>query len=409
LTEPLFWIAAGVVVYTYVLYPVLLWLRATLLPRDVRKDDITPSVSMIVCAHNEAESIGRKLENLASLDYPRDRFDVVIASDGSNDGTDEIVRRSAFARLLSLPRQGKIPTLNAAAETATSEILVFSDANSMYAPDALRALVRPFADPRVGGVAGDQRYMPADGDLQRSDGERAYWNLDRALKTWQSRAGSATSATGAIYAIRRSLYREVPTGVTDDFFVSTEVVAQGYRLVFSADAVAYEPVAADDRVEFGRKVRIMTRGLSGVVARRALLNPWRSGFYSLQLWSHKVLRRLVAIPLLLLLALGPWLWPLGPGYRAFVLAEVAFYAAAAAAAAAAVTGSAGWARSRPLQLPFYFCMVNAAALVAAVNVVLGRRIDLWEPQRSPLANPSDPTLPEGSGLLEGGRTTGSVE
>ena len=126
-------------------------------------------------------------------------------------------------------------------------------------------------------------------------------------------------------------------------------------------------------------------------------------------WSHKVLRRMVAIPLLLLLALGPWLWPLGPGYRAFVLAEVAFYAAAAAAAAAAVTGSAGWARSRPLQLPFYFCMVNAAALVAAVNVVLGRRIDLWEPQRSPLANPSDPTLPEGSGLLEGGRTTGSVE
>ena len=304
MTTFLFWAALGIVAYTYVLYPLLLMLRALFYSRPVRLADITPSVTVIVCARNEVEGIGDKLKNLACLDYPRDRLDILIASDGSTDGTDDVVRRCQDVRLLPLPRRGKISTLNAAVAEATGEILVFSDANSMYAPNAVRALVRPFADASVGGVAGAQRYLPGDGKADGAGGERAYWSLDRQLKEWQSRAGSATSATGAIYAIRRSLFREVPLGVTDDFAISTKVVAQGYRLLFCSEAVAYEPVAASDRTEFGRKVRIMTRGLSGVVARRELLNPFCHGFYAIQLFSHKVLRRLVAVPLLLLLLLS---------------------------------------------------------------------------------------------------------
>jgi hypothetical protein len=262
--------------------------------------------------------------------------------------------------------------------TATGEILVFSDANSIYPPDAIHALVRPFADASVGGVAGDQRYLPADKKMSAGAGERTYWSLDRLFKEWQSRAGSATSATGAIYAIRRALFREVPPGVTDDFAVSTGVVAQGYRLVFSQEAVAFEPVASSEQREFGRKVRIITRGLQGVVARRELLNPFRHGFYAVQLFSHKVLRRLVAIPLLVLLALSPWLWGLGPWYQAAVVAQLGLYGCAIAGAV--LRGSTS-APSKILSIPFYFCMVNAAALMAVGNLLRGRRIDLWEPQR----------------------------
>ena len=145
---------------------------------------------------------------------------------------------------------------------------MFSDA-TRSTPDALRALVRPFADPSVGGVAGDQRYRSRDGADAIASGEQRYWDLDRLLKAAESRAGSTISATGAIYAVRRSLFRPVPPGVTDDFFTSTGAIAQGYRLVFAADAVAYEPVAKTSEVEWGRKVRVMTRGLRGVLMRRS--------------------------------------------------------------------------------------------------------------------------------------------
>ena len=202
--------------------------------------------------------------------------------------------------MLDLPRTGKAGALNTAVERATGEILVFSDANSMFAPDALARLAAPFADPSVGGVAGDQRYLPDDGDGGVAKGERGYWDLDRAIKQAESAAGNVISATGAIYAVRRSLFGPVPDGVTDDFATSTAVIAQGHRLVFAPDAVAYEPVGAAAEIEYGRKVRVMTRGLNGVVLRRGLLDPRRHGFYAVQLFSHKVLRRLMAIPLLML-------------------------------------------------------------------------------------------------------------
>ncbi|MGH3060093.1 MAG: glycosyltransferase, partial [Gaiellaceae bacterium] len=240
----LFWLGAGALAFTYVLFPLLVLLRAALRPRPHRLDDSTPQVTMVIAAHNEAATIGAKLENLLSLDYPPERLEVVIASDGSDDDTDDIVRAYAGrgVRLLTPGRVGKADALNAAVAASGGEILVFSDANSMYAPDALRALVRPFADPAVGGVAGDQRYLSSDGADAIASGEQHYWNLDRMLKQAESRAGNAISATGAIYAVRRSLFRPVAPAVTDDFYISTGVIAAGYRLVFAPDAVAYEPV-----------------------------------------------------------------------------------------------------------------------------------------------------------------------
>lgn len=376
-----FWSCLALVAWTYFGFPALLWLLARLRPRPVRAAERFPSVSLVVCAHNEEASIATKLENVLGLDYPRDRLEVVVASDGSTDATNAIVGSYARrgVRLLERPRAGKIPALNAAVEAAHGEILAFSDANSLWDRGALRALVEPFADPAVGGVAGDQRYLaPSRGD--GAAGERGYWDLDRRLKEWGSRAGSTTSATGAIYAVRRTLFRRVPPGVTDDFWVSTNVIAQGRRLVFRGDAVAREPVASGAGAEFRRKVRIMTRGLRGVLLMAELLDPRRHGFYSLQLLTHKVLRRLVVLPLTVLLVLSPFVYAEGRLYRAAALGQAVLYGLALLG----LLSPRRLARARPLQLPAYFCLVNAAAALAAWNAVRGRRIESWESPRAPL-------------------------
>ena len=376
LTLIFFWAAAIVVVYTYLLFPLIIFVRGLWLRKPYRTADITPRVSLLIAAHNEAETIGAKLDNILALDYPMEHLDVIIASDGSDDGTNAVVQRYAEhgVRLLPLPRLGKAPALNAAAAAASGEILAFSDANSMFAPDAIRALVRPFADPQVGGVAGNQRYLRKES----GGGETSYWRFDRKLKQSQSRAGNAISATGAIYAIRRALFEPIPGGVTDDFFTSTGVVVRGYRLVFAPDAVAYEPVAASSGREFERKVRVITRGLQAVVLRRTLLNPLRHGFYALQLFSHKVLRRLVVFPLLFLAILSPLLWTRGLIYRLVTVAQAAFYSLALLHI---LLRKRRVAQAKILSLPFYFCMVNTACLLAALNLLRGRRIERWEPRR----------------------------
>ena len=373
-----FWGAVGLALWTYAGFPAALWLRAKLFPRPFASGDALPRVSLIVCAYDEADAIGRRLENALALDYPRERLELIVASDGSTDGTNEIVAGFAArgVRLLALPRQGKIPALNAAIAASTGEVLCFSDANSMWVPGAIRALVRPLADPAVGGVAGDQRYLEGEA---AAEGERTYWDLDRALKRWQSAAGSVTSSTGAIHAIRREHFRPVPPGVTDDFWLSTQVVAQGRRLVFAPDAVAWEPAAASSDEEFRRKVRVITRGLHGVELMRELLDPVRHGFYALQLLSHKVLRRLAVLPLAAILLATPWLWNAGPLYRAAALAQAALYGAALVGSLLPLRGSR---LARLIALPAFFCMANAAAGLAAWNVLRGVRIDSWQPQRA---------------------------
>ena len=382
-----FWASGATILATYVVFPVGLLLRGALMRRPVRSAAIEPSVSVIIAARNEAADIGRRLENLAAIDYPRDRFEVVIASDGSEDATTGIVASWADrgVRLLDLARVGKADALNAAVAASTGEILVFSDANSMFAPDAVRALVRRFADPEVGGVAGDQRYESASSGDALEEGERGYWDLDRLLKIAESRAGNVVSATGAIYAIRRELFRPVATGVTDDFYTSVAVVAQGRRLVFARDAVAFEPPARSGGDEFGRKVRIMTRGLRGTILMRELLDPRRHGFYALQLAWHKIFRRLMVVPLLGLFASSVLLLGRGRIYTLAALAQGAGYAAGLAGLA--LRGHPH-ARNRLLSFPAFFVLVNLAALQALRNIATGRRIDRWEPNRG-----TDPVEP----------------
>lgn len=377
----LFWSAVGALAYTYAIFPIITLFRAVLLQRPYRTAPITPSVSMIVAARNEATTIEAKLDNLAALDYPRDRLEVIVVSDGSYDGTDEIVRARSdgLVRLVAPGRVGKGAALGIGVEASSGEVLVFSDANSMYERGALRALVAPFADETIGGVAGNQVYLPAS-SAGRADGvlagEQRRWDVDRLFKRAQSHAGSVTGATGAIYAIRRALFRPIPEGVTDDLMNTLVVIAQGHRFVFAEDAIALEPVAPSREAEFTRKVRVMTRGLRSVLVMRELLDPRRYGFFSLQLFTHKVLMRTMAGSLIVLAVVSPTLWRRGRLYRLATVTQAAAYGIGGAALGA--PGSR-LGRSRLASLAGYVILVNVASLRACWNIVSGRRIDRWEP------------------------------
>jgi glycosyltransferase involved in cell wall biosynthesis len=375
-----FYTSAGVVVGTYVGFPAALVVRARLAPRPVRASAVTPSIAVVIAAHNEEAGLGDKLRSVLACDYPDHLREVVVASDGSTDRTVEVARSFAArgVRTLDLPRAGKAATLNAAVAGCRADVVVLSDANNPLDPAALREIVRPFADPEVGGVAGDQRYVPVRED-DGTTGERSYWALDRMVKEAETASGNVVSATGALYAVRRELFPEVIEGVTDDFWVSTNVIRSGHRLVLATDAVVYEVPSPAQGLEFQRKVRVMTRGLFGVYERRELLDPRRFGFYSVQLACHKVLRRLMVVPLVLMWVAsiaaarrGGWFW------KGTAAAQTAGYGVAALGLRVRLPGVAG----RVLALGSYFVMVNAASATAVWNLLRGRRITRWEPART---------------------------
>ena len=373
-----FWLAVTTIVYTLAGFPLIVLLRARLVARPHVEAEVTPSLTVIVAAHNEEADLPAKLANVLSVDYPADQLDVIVASDGSTDRTVELARSVTGGRVtvLDLPRAGKASALNAALELATGDIVAFTDANSMMSRETLRALVRPFADPDVGGVAGNQVYTEPDEGVVA--GELVHWNFDRALKTAASRAGSVVSATGALYAVRRELVPTVIDGVTDDFYVSTAVIAAGRRLVFAPAATVHEPVSSSADEEIGRKRRVMTRGFRSVIARRELLDPRRHGWNSVQLITYKLLRRLLAIPVLTVGVAAIALRRRHPLYALVALGQLAFWVAAGIGYAARSTRLGA---SRVVALPMFVAMGLVTSVLAALDVVTGREIRQWTPAR----------------------------
>lgn len=373
--KSLFWGSLAVIFYTYVGFPLLTLLRGLLWSKPFRRHSDTPAVSFIIAAHNEAAVIQQKLDNTLALDYPHDCLEIIVASDGSDDDTNNIAAGyGPPVRLLALPRQGKNHAVNQAALAATHHILVFTDADSMLEAAALRHLVAPFGDPAIGGVGGDYRYATAGA---QGEGERTYWSFDRLLKEMQSRSGSMTSATGQIYAVRRELFQPVPAGVTDDAQVTRGIIGAGYRLVFEPKAVARGPIA-DASGEFRRKVRVTTRGLNGVWQQRSLLNPLVYGWYGVQLFSHKVLRRLMAFPLLILTLTAPLLWS---GHWLYKLAAVGQMALHGLALLGYWLRGTAVGRAKLFVLPFHFDMVNIAAIMGLTNLLRGQSFDVWAAER----------------------------
>lgn len=380
------WLSAALIFYVYIGFPGLLWAVSQFVCRPVRKGCALPRVSLIIAAWNEEKSIARKLENALKLDYPADKLEIIVASDGSDDATVANARRYATERVivLDLPRRGKIFALNDAVARSTGEILIFSDANAIFARDALQHLAQNFVDPEVGGVCGNQVYSIEEGlSDSTGHGETLYWNFDKWVKQKESEIGSIVSAHGAIYAIRRRLYwPPASAAVTDDFAISTGVIEQGYRLVFEPRAIAYEaPMPAAER-EFNRKVRIMNRGLRGVLMRRRLLNPWRYGFYAVELFSHKVLRRLVPVFLIIAFVACLILSRSSVLYLALAGLQTSFYGLAGIGF---LLRRHTLGQTKLFYIPFFYCLANAAALVAVLKLLRGQRIERWQPQRHELA------------------------
>lgn len=377
----LFWSIVLLIAYTYAGYPLTVSLVGRLLNRRVDRRPLFPTVTVIIAAYDEAEGIEAKIRNVLDSAYPGDLLEVVIASDGSTDGTVERARSSGSTavKVLDLGRNGKAAALAEGVAHATGDVVVMSDANTMFEPEAVAMLAFNFADPEVGGVVGHTRYVVEEDADSTGHGEHLYWRYDTRLKELETLTGSVVSAHGGMYAVRRELFRPVEDpAVTDDFAISTAVVDQGRRLVFEPRAVGTEHTMPKGEKEFGRRVRLMTRGVRGVLLRRRLLNPFRHGFYSVALFSRKVLRRVLplAFPLLLLASL------------ALADRHVIYAAAAAAQLLLLLLAAIGWllrgvplGRAKALYVPLFFCLANLASVVAIWNVARGSRIERWTPHR----------------------------
>lgn len=325
----MFWGSLGALAWTHVGYPVAAATLARVRPRPVRKDDVTPPVSVIVAAHDEEDVIARRVENLLSLDYPPDLLDIVIASDGSTDRTDEIVQEIADhaprVQLLRSNRAGKATAQNQAVAGSTAEIVAFSDANSTWEPDSLRKLVRSFADPEVGYVCGQLRLESPDGEGQ----EGLYWRYELWQRQSESAIGSITAGNGAIYGVRRSDYLgwDDPR-IGHDFGLPFRLVQRGRRAVYEPEALAWEKTASDVEEEYGRKVRMMTRSwrplLDGSLARTG--DP----LFLAELVSHRVLRYGSGALHLVLLGSSAALAAEGGAYRLALAGQLGFLALALA-------------------------------------------------------------------------------
>jgi cellulose synthase/poly-beta-1,6-N-acetylglucosamine synthase-like glycosyltransferase len=379
----LMWSAVAVGAYVYVGYPLLLWAVGKTVERPVHKAPITPSVTVIIAAHNEEQQLAAKIKNTLALDYPQDRIEIIIASDGSTDGTEDVAAR--FERegvgLLRLPRCGKMQALNQAVARSASEILVFTDANAELERRALKELVAPFADIEIGGVCGNQKYgRAATAGDSAAAGEDLYWTFDKYLKELETRVGSTIAADGSLYAMRRELYVVVEDGAqADDFAVSARVVTSGgRRLVYEPEAVSFEPAPAASDQEFWRKVRVANHGIRAILALDGGLNPLRTGFYAIEMWSHKLLRYLLPLFAVGALAASAVLALHSVFYFALLVAQAAFYALAVAGCLLRRTP---FGRLKPFYAPFYFCLANAAALLAILSLLKGERIAIWQPQR----------------------------
>jgi cellulose synthase/poly-beta-1,6-N-acetylglucosamine synthase-like glycosyltransferase len=377
--EIIFWLSAAALSYTYAGYPLLLLIMSRLRPREVHRADFTPAVTVIITAYNEEHDLTAKLENTLALDYPRELLEIIVASDCSTDRTDEIARTfgERGVRLVRQPqRLGKTAAQNMAVAEARAEIILFSDATSLYEPDVLRVMMPSFADPTVGCVAGRLIYVdPADSRIGR--GARSYWGYETFLKEHESRICSLIGASGCLYAVRRSAYVPLYAEACSDFIIATKMVEQNLRAVYEPAAVCTEETNRRSDKELKMRVRVIAQTLTDLWRHRVMMNPFRSGFYAVQLVSHKVMRYAVPFFLIAILATSASL------ARYSVLCSVVFVAQLAcylSALGAWLLERAG-VHSRMLALPQYFVLSNLAALIAFYQFLRGERYAHWETNR----------------------------
>ncbi|MEJ7699122.1 MAG: glycosyltransferase family 2 protein [Pyrinomonadaceae bacterium] len=379
LAEIIFWSSVSVLFYVYIGYPLLVYAVSQLFPKRINKDAFDPRVSVIISAYNEERDIRVKLENTLSLQYPPEKLEIIVASDCSTDRTDEIVGEFT-ARGVKLycqaERKGKTSAQNMAVEQATGEIILFSDATTLYEADVLLAMLPNFADETIGCVAGKLIYVDESASSV-GKGARSYWNYETFLKESESRACSLIGTSGCLYAVRKSAYQPMYPEACSDFLIATLVYKQGLRTIYEPQAVCTEETNQKSQKEMQMRVRVISQTFTDLWRNREMLNPLKNGFFAVELVSHKLLRYSVPIFLILvLLAAG-----IGTFYSTFFLAvfvlQLVFYATALTA----------WFLEKMeikigvLAIPLYFVLTNLAALIGFYKFLRGERYARWEPIR----------------------------
>lgn len=362
-------------IHTYLTYVLSLFPLSELLPDNKEKEGNVPSIALIIAAYNEEDIIVDKIENTLDLEYPHDKLEIVVFSDASDDRTDDIVRSYAdkgirFERIEG--RVGKTECQNRVAEWVDSDIIVFSDANSMYEPDALHHLVREFSD-GVGCVVGELKYREGSG----TEGESVYWKYEQLIKRLESKVGSLVTGNGSIYAVRNESYVPLSPDTISDFAEPLAVISNGEAVKYAPNAVAWEDTGSSTRSELSRRIRIVTRCWNTITDYVHLLNPIRYPLFSYQLLSHKLLRWLSPVFLILIAVSNVVLVALNPRkvYTFLLSLQVAFYS----------TVVVGWLFDRfdkpaptIVHIPYYFIVANYGMLVGLWNFLGGKNIITWE-------------------------------
>jgi len=377
----LLWMSLAAILWPHIGYPIFLYVLARLRPSSARQEDIEPTVSVIIAAHNEERVIAAKVGATLELDYPAEKLDVIVAADGCTDATCEIAAELGDPRVRVLDlrdRNGKTAAQNAAAAAAGGEILVFTDATTEVPEGAIRGLVSYFADDSVGCAGAALEYVSRAGTAVGSGGEK-YWDYEKSIKRLESRVNSLIGVSGCLYAVRASAYQPIDADLTSDFVIASDVAAQGKRVIYAEDVVAQEDTNERSDDEFRMRVRVIVQSIHALVRKRAMLNPFRGGFFAFQLFSHKVLRYLT--PLFLVAAMLLNIAIVAAGGSPFYILLLAAQAAAYAAAAFQYLLLGFGVRTRLLFLPFYFLHANIAALWALIAYLKGERAITWTPIR----------------------------
>ncbi|MGQ0504234.1 MAG: glycosyltransferase family 2 protein [Myxococcaceae bacterium] len=383
----LFWCSTLLLLHTYFFYPLLIIaidgvasvaqnLRYLVQGEDRRRarrslHDL-PQVSLVVAAYNEASCVGQKLFNSLALDYPMDRLEVLVGSDGSTDRTNEIVlaSRDPRVKLSNADRGGKTTVLNRCIPMATGDIVVLTDANTQLDEQAIKKLVRHFADPTVGAVCGRLKlYNPTKHEYEES----AYWTYESLIKFYEGKRGAVMGANGGLYAIRRALFRRLPSRtIVDDFVIPLRILERGYKVVYEPEAVAFEETTEDYGREFGRRARIAAGNFQSLALIPSLLSPTR-GFAAFAFWSHKVLRWCAPALMAITFAANVALLP-NPLYIGLLAAQMAFYALAIAGRARLFHGGL----RRMASVAYYFVTMNAAIVVGFWRFLRNSQRAAWE-------------------------------
>ena len=365
--------------YIYFGYPFLIWLIGVVKSQKVKKGDYLPSVSIIISAYNEEKTIEETIENKLSLNYPKERLEVIVISDSSTDQTDILVKKyegQGIRLLRQEPRLGKTAALNMAVPAAKGEIIIFSDANSKYEHEAIRKLVRNFNDPAVGYVTGKMIYVNPDGTII-GDGCTAYMRYENFLREMETNIGSIVGVDGAIDAIKKELYRPMNLDQLPDFVLPLKVIEQGYRVVYEPEAIVKEPSLKTSSDEYKMRVRVSLRALWALVDLRHLLNFKKYKIFSWELLSHKWLRYLSFLFLIGIYFSNLLLWKQNGFFKIFFLLQNLTYILAILAFILEKQGK----KVEWLYLPFFFTLIHLSSARAFIKLILGQKQAIWEPRK----------------------------